>query len=276
MQAPADESAATAFQSVVNLLVSLHVDQHAAIAIANKNDDHPRLLMRLTNEFKGVPDEELCDLISKYPSLPQALDGEELEKTIEILEDYFLDTHASISFGMRNPSVQQFRSMMLEHARKYCTPPQTDFLDNLVLQRSVTIHDLLETKGASADVLSVFPEVLRDHISSAIPNATALLQHLRAEAEAARADRKRVREVLEEPDVVVCDQNISDLGRECKAESADDKPASGEKASAEQASAEQASGFRTPERTKMSDRERDRERKRLLCAPLKKQRGDQD
>ena len=169
--------------------------------------------------------------------------------------------------------------MLLEHAREYCTPPQTDFLDDLVLQCGVTIYDLLETKGASAGVLRVFPEVVREHISSAIPNATALLERVLAEAEAARADRKRVREVLEEPDQLNCDENISDLGRE--ADSADDKPASGEEASGDEASGDEASaedesGFTTPKPREMSDRERDRERKRLLCAPLKRPRGDQD
>lgn len=139
-----------------------------------------------------------------------------------------------------------------------------------MLQCGVTIYDLLETKGASAGVLRVFPEVVREHISSAIPNATALLERVLAEAEAARADRKRVREVLEEPDQLNCDENISDLGRE--ADSADDKPASGEEASGDEASAEDESGFRTPEFRGMSDRER----KRLLCAPLKRPRGDQD
>ena len=266
-------SAAPGFQPVVNFFASLNVKEHAAIAIANKNDDHPRLLMRLYSIVKGAPREEICDLISKYLSLPQALDGEELEKTMEILEDYFLVTQASISSGKQNPAAQQFRRTMLDNAGNYCSPHQTDFLDDLLLQRGVTIYDLLETKGASAGVMAVFPEVLRDHISSAIPNATALLEHLLAEAEAARADRKRVREVLEEPDQLNCDENISDLG---KVASADDKPASGDEASADEASAEDESGFRTPELGGMSDRERDRERKRLLCAPLKKQRGDQD
>jgi hypothetical protein len=264
-------SAAPGFQPVVNFFASLDVKEHAAIAIANKNDDHPRLLMRLYSIVKGATSEEICDLISKYLNLPQALDGEELEKTMEILEDYFLVTQASISSGKQNPAAQQFRRTMLDHAEKYCSPHQTNFLDDLLLQRGVTIYDLLETKGASAGVMAVFPEVLRDHISSAIPNATALLQHLLAEAEAARADRKRVREVLEEPDHLNCDENISDLGRECKVDSADDKPASGE-----EASAEDESGFATPKPREMSDRERDRERKRLLCAPLKKPRGDQD
>jgi hypothetical protein len=262
-------SAAPGFQPVVNFFVSLDVKEHAAIAIANKNDDHPRLLMRLYSIVKGAHREEICDLISKYLNLPQALEGEELERTKEILENYFLVTHASISSGKGNPAVRQFLLAMLDHAGNYCSPHQTEFLDELLLQRGVTIYDLLETKGASAGVMAVFPEVLRDHISSAIPNATALLEHLLAEAEAARADRKRVREVLEEPDQLNCDENISDLG---KVASADDKPASGDEASGDEASAEDESGFRTPELGGMSDRER----KRLLCAPLKKQRGDQD
>jgi hypothetical protein len=131
----------------------------------------------------------------------------------------------------------------------------------------VTLDDLLETKGASAGVMGVFPEVLREHISSAIPTATALLEHLLAEAEAARADRKRVREVLEEPDQLNCDENISDLGRECKVDSPDDKPASGE-----DESAEDESGFTTPEIRGMSTRDIEL----INRAPFKQQRGDQD
>ena len=276
MQAAEAKSPAQCFQSFVNFLVSLGVKKHAAIAIANKNDDHSRMLMRLYSIVNGATREEIPDLISTHLSLPQALDGEELKKTMEILEDYFLVTQASISFGKRNPAVQQFRLPMLEHARKYCTPPQTDFLDDLLLQSGVTIYDLLKTKGTSAGVMEVFPEVLRAHISSAIPNATALLEHLLAEAEAARAARKRVRETLEEPHELLCGESISDLGRECKVDSADDKPASGDEASGDEASAEEESGFRTPEFGGMSDRERDRERKRLLCAPLKMPRQRQD
>jgi hypothetical protein len=264
MQASAVESAAPGFQSFVRFMVSLGMKEPAAIAVANKNDDHPRLLMRLYSFVKGATREELCDLISKYLSLPQALDGEELEETMEILEDFCLVTHALISSGMSKPSVQQFRDTMLEHARKYCSPPQTDFLDDLVLQCRVTLDDLLETKGASAGVLRVFPEVVREHILSAIPNAPALLEHLLAEAEAARAARKRVREVLEEPDELFCDENISDLGREYNGtDSADDKPASGE-----EASAEDESGFTTPEHTKMSKRDIEL----INRAPFKKQR----
>jgi hypothetical protein len=265
-------SAAPGFAPFVNFLLSLGVKACAAIAIANKNDDHPRLLMILYSFVKGATREELCDLISGYLSLPQALEGEELERTKEILEDYFLVTHASISSGKRNPKAQQFRLTVLEHARKYCSPPQTDFLDDLLLQSGVTLDDLLETKGASAGVMEVFPEVLRDHIIGAIPNAAALLEHLLAEAEAARADRKRVREVLEEPDGLLCDENISDLGRECKIDSADDKPASGEEASGEEASAEDESGFRTPEIRGMSKRDIEL----INRAPFKRQRGDQD
>jgi hypothetical protein len=268
MQSAAAKSAAPGFQPFVNFLVSLGVKEHAAISVANKNDDHPRLLMRLYSIVKGATREEIADLTSKYLSLPQALEGEELEETMEILEDYFLVTHASISFGIHNPAVKRCRLTMLDHAGKYCSPHQTEFLDDLLLQSGVTLDALLATKGASAGVMAVFPEVLRDHISSAIPNATALLEHLLAEAEAARADRKRVREVLEEPDELFCDENISDLGREENStDSADDKPASGE-----EASAEDESGYTTPELRGISDRER----KRLLCAPLKKQRGDQD
>ncbi len=268
MQASTAKSAAPGFQSFVNFLLSHGVKEPAAIAIANNNDDHQRLLMRLYSIVKGATREEIADLISKNLSLPQALEGEELEETMKILEDFCLVTQASISSGKKNPAVQQFRLPVLDHAGKYCTPPQTDFFDDLVLQYGVTLHDLLETKGASAGVMELFPEVLRDQISSAIPNATALLEHLLAEAEAARADRKRVREVLEAPDELLCDENIADLDRKCcSTDSTHDTTASGE-----EASAEDESGFTTPESRGMSDRER----KRLLCAPLKKPRGDQD
>jgi hypothetical protein len=268
MQAPTATSASPFFQSVVNFLVSLDVDQRAAIAIANNNDGHASLLVGLYSVAKVAPRDELCDRISQYLRLPQALEGAIREMTKEILEDYFLVTHASISFGMRNPSVQQFRSMMLECAREYCSDKETVALDDFVLQCGVTIYDLLETKGTPAGGMSVFPEVLRDHIIGAIPNAPALLEHLLAEFEAARP-RKRVREVLEEPGklLLFCDENISDRGsEETSTDSADD----------EEASAEDETGFTTPELRGMSDRERDRERKRLLCAPLKKRRGDQD
>jgi hypothetical protein len=130
----------------------------------------------------------------------------------------------------------------------------------------VTIYDLLDTKGTPAGAMGVFPEVLRDPIIGAIPKAPALLEHLLAVAEAARP-RKRVREVLEEPDELFCEENISDLGsEENSTDSADDKPASGE----------DQTGFTTPKPRGMSDRERDRERKRLLCAPLKMPRQRQD
>ena len=196
-------------------------------------------------------------------SLSQALEGEQLKKTMEILEDYFLVTHASMSSGKSNPAVQQFRLLMLEHASKYCSPRQTDFLSDLVLQCSVTLDDLLETKGASAGVLGVFPEVVREHI----PDAPALLEHILAEAEAARP-RKRVREVPEEPDELFCDENISDRGREEKStDSAHDKPASGE-----EASAEDESGVTTPKPKGMSERDIEL----INRAPFKQQRGDQD
>ena len=271
MQAPAAKSAAPGFQSFINFLVSLDVDQRAAIAIANNNDGHASLLVGLYSFVKVAPRDELCDRISQYLSLPQALDGAILELTKEILEDYFLVTHASISFGMRNPSVQQFRRMMLEYAREYCSNLQTVALDDFVLQCGVTIYDLLDTKGTPAGVMEVFPKVLRDHIIGAIPKAPALLEHLLAVAEAARA-RKRVREVLEEPDELFCDENISDLGSECKVDSADDKPASGEEASGDEPSAEDESGFRTPEFRGMSKRDIEL----INRAPFKKPRGDQD
>jgi hypothetical protein len=234
MQSPAVKSA------FVQFMVSLDVREPAAIAIANKNDDHPRLLMRLYSIVKGATREELGDLISKYLNLPQALDGEKLGETMEILEDFCLVTQASISSGKQNPEVQKCRRTMLDHAEKYCGPHQIDFLDDLLLQYSVTFYGLMDTKGTPAGVMGVFPEVLRDHISSAIPNATALLEHLLAEAEAARAARKRA--------------------------------ASADEASGDEASAEDETGFTSPEPSGMSDRER----KRLQCAPLKKPRADQE
>jgi hypothetical protein len=266
----------SAAQSVVNFLVSLAIKEPAAIAVATKNDDHPRLLMRLYSIVKGAAPEELCDLISTYLNLPQALAGEELEETMVIPEDYFLDTQASISSGKGNPAVQQFRRKMLEHAPEYCSNKETVALDDFVLQCSVTFYDLIDTKGTPAGVMGVFPEVLRDHISSAIPKAPALLERVLAEAEAARSARKRVRapegsEILEGP--LRCDESIEDIGRACKVDSTDDKPVSAEEASAEDESAEdesaeEASGFTTPQPTEMTGRER----KRLLCAPSKKQR----
>jgi hypothetical protein len=266
MQGSAAKSAAPGFQSFVNFLLSHGVKEPAAIAIANKNEDHPRLLVSLYSFVKGEPTEELCDLISTYLSLPQALEGEELEKTLEILRDYFLDTHASITSGMKNPSVQQCHRKMLQHAPKYCSSKETVALDDFLLQFSVTFYDLMDTQGTPAGVMGVFPEVLRDPIIGAIPKAPALLEHLLAVAEAARP-RKRVREVLEEPDELFCEENISDLGsEENSTDSADDKPASGE----------DQTGFTTPKPRGMSDRERDRERKRLLCAPLKMPRQRQD
>ena len=105
-----------------------------------------------------------------------------------------------------------------------------------------------------------------------------MLEQVLAEAASAAAQiaapsRKRVRvlEVLEEPELL-CDENIADLDRECKVDSTHETTVSAEQASGDEASAEDESGFRTPELGDMSDRER----KRLLCAPLKKQRGDQD
>lgn len=146
-----------------------------------------------------------------------------------------------------------------------------------MLQCRVTIYGLLDTKGMPAGVMGVFPEVLRDHILNAIPKAAALLEHLLAEAEAARAaaqiaapSRKRVRvpEVLEEPDELLCDENIADLDRKCcSTDSTHDTTVS-----AEQASAEEASGYTTPPPTKKSKLELFR----LQCAPLKMPRQRQD
>jgi len=271
MQASAAKSAAPGFQSFVNFLVSLRVKEHAAIAIANKNEDHERLLVSLHSFVKGAPREELSDLISTYLSLPQALKGEELKETEEILEDYFLVTHASISSGMDNSSVQQFRRKMLEHAREYCSNKETVAFDDFVLQCSVTFYDLLDTKGTPAGVMGVFPEVLRDHILGPIARAPALLERVLAESEAARSARKRVRapegsEILEGP--LRCDESIEDIGRACKVDSTDDTTVSPEEASAEDESAEEASGFTTPQPTEMTDRAR----KLILCAPSKKQR----
>jgi hypothetical protein len=188
---------------------------------------------------------------------------------LEILRDYFLDTHASITSGMKNPSVQQCHRNMLQHAPKYCSSKETVALDDFLLQFSVTLYDLMDTQGTPAGVMGVFPEVLRDPIIGAIPKAAALLEHLLAEVLAGwRADRKRVRAVLEEPDELFCEENISDLGRECKVDSADDKPASGEEAGGDEASAEDESGFKTPEIRGMSEREIEL----INRAPFKRQR----
>jgi hypothetical protein len=274
MQSAAAKSAAPGFQSFVQFLVSLGVEKCAAIAVAENNDDHARLLVSLYSFVKGAPREELCDRISGYLSLPQALEGALLELTKEILEDYFLVAHATISFGMGSPSVQQFRRKMLQYASKYCGNLQTVALDDFVLQCSVTVYGLLDTKGTSAGVMGVFPEVLREHILGAIPKAPALLEHLLAEVEAARAaaqiaapSRKRVRvpEVLEEPDAAAlrCDENIADLDRECcSTDSADDTTVS----------AKEASGDKTPPPKKISKLELFR----LQCAPLKMPRQRQD
>ena len=276
MQSAAAMSAAPGFQPFVNFLVSLRVKEHAAIAIANKNEDHPRLLVSLYSFVKGAPPEELCDLISSYLSLPQALDGEELEKTLEILRDYFLDAHASIPSGMKNPSVQQCHRKMLQHAPKYCSSKETVALDDFLLQFSVTFYDLMDTQGTPAGVMGVFPEVLRDPIIGAIPKAAALLEHLLAEVLAgwrAAPSRKRVRvpEVLEEPDELLCDENIADLDRKCcSTDSTHDTTVS-----AEQASAEEASGYTTPSPTKISKLSK-LELFRLQCAPLKMPRQRQD
>jgi hypothetical protein len=270
MQSAAAKSAAPGFQSFVNFLVSLGVKEPAAIAVAENNDDHPRLLVSLYSFVKGAPREELCDLISQCLSLSQALEGEQLLLTKEKLEDYFLVTHASIRVGMKKSSVQQFRRKMLQCAREYCSNKETVALDDFVLQCRVTIYGLLDTKGMPAGVMGVFPEVLRDHILNAIPKAAALLEHLLAEAEAARAaahisapSRKRVRvpEVIEEP--LRCDENIADLDRKCcNTDSTDDTTVS----------AEEASGYTTPPPTKMSKLEIFR----LQCAPLKMPRQRQD
>jgi hypothetical protein len=240
------------------------LEECAAIAIAKKND-HPKMLMNLYSFVKDAAREELCDLISQCLSLSQALEGEQLLLTKEKLEDYFLVTRASIRVGMENSSVQQFRRKMLQYAREYCSNKETVALDDFVLQFRVTFYDLMDTKGTPAGVMEVFPEVLRDHIIGAIPKAAALLEHLLAEVLAGwRADRKRVRAVLEEPDQLNCDENISDLG---KVASADDKPASGD-----EASGDEASGFTTPESRGMSKRDIEL----INRAPFKRQRGDQD
>jgi hypothetical protein len=57
MQNAAAKSAAPGFQPFVNFLVSLGVKEPAAIAIANNNDDHQRLLVSLYSFVKGAPRE---------------------------------------------------------------------------------------------------------------------------------------------------------------------------------------------------------------------------
>lgn len=273
MQSAAAKSATPGFQSFVQFLVSLGVEEVAATAVANKHDNHAKLLVCLYSFVKGAASEEVRDFVSEYLSLSGALEGEQLELTKDILEEYFLGARASISAGMNNPSVQQFRRKMLQYTHGYCNARQTVALDDFVLQCSVTISDLIDTKGTPAGVMGVFREVLREHILDAIPKAPALLEHILDDVESARAaaqitaSRKRVRaedpEGIEEPDhaALRCDENIANLDREScsdsSALSADDNAVS--------ADHEEASGNTTPPPTKMSKLERFR----LTCAPLK-------
>jgi hypothetical protein len=266
MQAPPATSAAQAFQAFVNFLVSIDIKEPAAIAIATRNDEHASLLSDLFSIrfLEGVPDEELPAFIAEYLGLPQALEGEQLELTKNKLAKYFLCMRAVMSAGMsagkNSRAVQYFRSKMLECAREYCSNKETLALDDSVLMCQVTFCRLIDAKVTPAGVMAVFPDGLRGHISSAIPKAAALLE--RVLAEAARP-RKRVREVLEEPDEPLCDENISDSGREEKStDSADDKP--------EEASAEDESGFTTPEPRGMSKRDIEL----INRAPFKQQRQD--
>jgi hypothetical protein len=169
---------------------------------------------------------------------------------------------------------------MLQYAPEYCSNKETVALDDFVLQCGVTIYDLLDTKGTPAGVMAVFPDGLRQHILGAIPKAPALLERVLAEAarsaaQIAAPSRKRVRvlEVLEEPDELLCDENIADLDRKCcSTDSTHETTVSAEQASAEEASAEDESGFRTPDHTKMSKRDIEL----INRAPFKKQRGAQD
>ena len=283
MQSAAAKSATPGFQSFVQFLVSLGVEEVAATAVANKHDNHAKLLVCLYSFVKGATCEEVRDHVSEYLSLSGALDGALLELTKDILEEYFLGARASISDGMNNPSVKQFRRKMLQCAYEctngYCNPRQTVALDDFVLQCSVTISDLIDTKGTPAGVMGVFREVLREHIRGAIPKATALLEHVLGHVDPAllepvlaaaaqiTASRKRVRaedpEVIQEPDhaALRCDETIDDLDRE----SCSDSSALSADDSAVSADHEEASGYTTPPPTKMSKLDRFR----LNCAPLK-------
>ena len=222
MQSAAENSATPGFQSFVKFLVSLGVAEAAAIAVANKNDNHATLLVSLYSFVKDAPREEVRERISDYLSLSGALEGERLELTKDILEDYFLVAHVSIIDGMNDKSVQEFRREIMQYTSVYCSNREAVALDDFVLQCSATICDLINTKRTPAGVMGVFPEVLREHILGAIPNAPALLEHVLAEVESARAaaqitgSRKRARagtpEVLDEPDEAALrsDENVQD------------------------------------------------------------------
>jgi hypothetical protein len=175
-------------------------------------------------------------------------------------------------------------------------PSQARIIYAKLLQDSVTfggLHDAIPTdsrepaENVACGVMRVFrgPEK-REALKKQFENIQALLEDLARNGPELGADfelgvepadfepvaahitapsRKRVLvpEALEEPGELFCEESIADLDRKCcSTDSTHDTTASGE----------EASGFRTPELGDMSDRER----KRLLCAPLKKQRGDQD
>lgn len=277
MKSPAAKSATNGFQSFVQFLVSLGVDQAAAIAVANKHENHEKLLVNLYSYVKTSAYDDLGDDISEHLDLPKALEGQQLEVTKDILANYFLVARVSISDGIMNPQVQEFRRRMMEYIDRYCSPRESVALDDFVLQCSVTLGDLISTKGTPAGVVGVFPEVLRAHILAAIPTAPALLENVLAEVESARAaaqitaSRKHGRdedpEGLHEPDdsALRCDEriaDISDLYRECSTDGPDDRTVS--------ADHEEASGQTTPPPTKMSKLEIFR----LNCAPLKMPRLD--
>ena len=268
MQSAAATSAAPGFQSFVNLLVSIGMEESAAIAVANKNDEHASLLSDLFSIrfLEGVPDEELPAFIAEYLGLPQALEGEQLELTKNKLAKSFLCMRAVMSAGMsagkKSRAVQYFRSKMLECAREYCSNRETLALDDSVLMCQVTFCRLIDAKGTPAGVMAVFPDGLRQRILGAIPKAPALLERVLAEAARAAAQiaapsRKRVRvlEVLEEPELL-CDENIADLDRKCcSTDSTHDTTVSAEQASGDEASAEDESGFTTPKPKGMSKRD---------------------
>jgi hypothetical protein len=284
MQAPPATSAAQSFQAFVNFLVSIGMEEPAAIAVAGKNDEHARLLSDLFSIrfLEGVPDEELPAFIAEYLGLPQALEGEQLELTKNKLAKSFLCMRAVMSAGMsagkKSRAVQYFRSKMLECAREYCSNRETLALDDSVLMCQVTFCRLIDAKGTPAGVMAVFPDGLRQRILGAIPKAPALLERVLAEAASAAAQiaapsRKRVRvlEVLEEPELL-CDENIADLDRECKVDSTHETTVSAEQASGDEASAEDESGFTTPKPKGMSKRDIEL----INRAPLKMPRQGQD
>lgn len=225
-------------QPFVKFLLILGVDEDAAMAVANKQQNLETILPRLYLWIRRSSHGEVGDDISAELNLPKALEGEQLEDTKYILADYFLGTRASISDGLKNPPVLEFRRELLKYAWKFLDGRESLFFDDIVLQCGVTLADLISAKATPDGVMSVFPEQLRALILAGIPKAPALLENVLAEVESARAaSRKR--------------------GRDEDTDGPDGNTAS--------ADHEEASGQTTPPPTKMSKLELFR----LNCAPLK-------